>query len=48
MVWLAERLFPERTSRTCAEEAAYFYRAFYDYELPADTLESLCTVPGDA
>ncbi|MDZ7802169.1 MAG: ABC transporter substrate-binding protein [Trueperaceae bacterium] len=42
VVWLAEVLHPDATDLSCAEEARFFYRRFYDYALTSDEVTSLC------
>jgi iron complex transport system substrate-binding protein len=44
IIWLAERLNPLLIGITCGEEAAYFYRAFYNYEITGEEIASICII----
>jgi iron complex transport system substrate-binding protein len=42
VIWLAQKLFPERVTLNCALEAQYFFRVFYDHELPEAEITAVC------
>lgn len=42
IIWLTNKLYPNQTDLDCAIETAYFYRTFYQYELPEEELTALC------
>lgn len=42
VIWMAETLYPDQVELDCASETAYFYRTFYNYELPEDEIAALC------
>ncbi|MFQ3536694.1 MAG: ABC transporter substrate-binding protein [Aggregatilineales bacterium] len=42
VIWLAQKLFPERVPLDCALEAQYFFRVFYDHELPEAEIAAVC------
>lgn len=42
VIWLAQKLFPERVTLDCALEAQYFFRVFYDHELPEAEIAAVC------
>lgn len=43
IIWMGQRLYPERVDLNCAVEAEYFYQTFYDYEITEEELGSICT-----
>lgn len=42
IIWLAQRLFPDRVDLDCAAEAVTFYSTFYDYAIPEDEIAAVC------
>ena len=44
IVWMAQLLNPGQVTLDCAEEAVYFYSTFYDFELTAEYLATICTI----
>jgi iron complex transport system substrate-binding protein len=42
LVWLTEVLHPGLTGLSCPDEAAFFYRRFYDFELSSEEAAGLC------
>lgn len=42
IIWLANTLYPDQLELDCASETAYFYRTFYEYEVPEEELTALC------
>jgi iron complex transport system substrate-binding protein len=42
VIWMAETLYPDQVDLDCAIETAYFYRTFYNYELPENEITALC------
>lgn len=42
VIWLAKTLYPDQVDLDCATEVSYFYRTFYDYEMPEAELAALC------
>lgn len=42
IVWMAQLLNPETVSLTCTQEAEYFYKTFYNYEITEDELATIC------
>jgi iron complex transport system substrate-binding protein len=43
IVWMAQLLNPERVDLDCAEEAEYFYNTFYNYNITAEEIASICS-----
>lgn len=44
VVWLAQRLHPDRVTLDCATEAEYFYNTFFDYPIAEEEIESICGI----
>jgi iron complex transport system substrate-binding protein len=44
IVWLTEKLHPDLVIVNCAEEADYFYRTFYAYEITDDEIITVCKI----
>jgi len=44
MIWLAERLYPQVTPMTCVQEAEYFYNTFYQYDITAEEIDTICPI----
>jgi iron complex transport system substrate-binding protein len=42
IIWLAQALFPDRVTLDCANEAMYFFGAFYDHVIPEAEAAALC------
>ena len=42
IIWMGQRLYPERVDLNCATEAEYFYQTFFDYEITEEELATLC------
>jgi len=42
VIWMAQTLYPDLVDLDCATETAYFYRNFYDYELPEGEIAAVC------
>jgi len=42
VIWLAQKLFPERLTLDCALEARYFFQVFYKHALPEDEIAAVC------
>jgi iron complex transport system substrate-binding protein len=42
VIWLAQKLFPGRLTLDCAQEAMFFFKVFYDHDLPADEIAAVC------
>jgi iron complex transport system substrate-binding protein len=43
VIWMAETLYPEQFDFDCAAEVEYFYTTFYEYDIPAEEVERLCS-----
>jgi iron complex transport system substrate-binding protein len=42
IVWMAERLNPDRISITCKSEVEFFYNTFYNYSITTEEIMTLC------
>jgi len=42
IVWLAQKLHPNRLDVDCGEEAAYFYNTFYQFAISPEEIASIC------
>ncbi|MDW8300742.1 MAG: ABC transporter substrate-binding protein [Anaerolineae bacterium] len=42
VIWLAQKLFPERVTLDCAREAVYFFKVFYNHDLPESEIAAVC------
>lgn len=42
VIWLAQKLFPERVNLDCALEAQFFFTVFYNHELPEAEIAAVC------
>ena len=42
IIWMAQRLYPDRVELRCSEEAEYFYNTFYNYAITAEEIDSIC------
>lgn len=42
IIWLAERLNPELSGLSCAEEISFFYQTFYNYSISGEELAAIC------
>ncbi len=42
IIWLAQKLFPERIALDCSAEAVTFFNAFYGYDIPRDDIAAVC------
>jgi len=42
IVWMGQRLYPDRVDLQCSDEAEYFYNTFYNYPIAAEEIESIC------
>ncbi len=42
IIWMTETLYPDLLDLDCATETDYFYRTFYNYQLPEDEIAALC------
>ena len=42
IIWMAETLYPDQVDLNCEYQAAYFYNMFYDYDISAEEVQTLC------
>jgi len=42
VIWMANLFYPGQVDLDCAAEVGYFYRTFYNYELPEEEITALC------
>ncbi len=42
IIWLAQKLFPDRVDLQCSAEAVTFFKTFYGYDLPQDDITAVC------
>lgn len=44
IIWLSNLLYPELDTPDCGEQVQYFYNTFYNYDISAEEIDSLCTI----
>ena len=44
IIWLSNLLYPELDTPDCGEQVQYFYNTFYNYDIPAEEIDSLCAI----
>lgn len=42
IIWLAQKLFPDRVDLDCGAEAVKFFNLFYGYDVPQDDITAIC------
>lgn len=44
IIWLSNLLYPELDTPDCGEQVQYFYNTFYNYDISAEEIDSLCAI----
>ena len=44
IIWMANLLYPNLDTPDCSEQVQYFYNTYYDYDISADEIDSLCAI----
>ena len=44
VIWLSNLLYPELDTPDCGEQVQYFYNTFYNYDISAEEIDSLCAI----
>lgn len=42
IIWLAQKLFPDRVDLDCTAEAVTFFNTFYNYDISRDDISAIC------
>jgi len=44
IIWLSNLLYPDLDTPDCGEQVQYFYNTFYNYDISAEEIDSLCAI----